>query len=129
MLRKYYARSNLSRIKSGWFVGGNLLSHWSLSDYNLYSFFNFGHQGDRMVDLTRVLRQSCFWQFLSESLHEILGFMLGTCQKLVGGGGGGVGGLNLVTEMRWPIPAMGVKFANPPLELGLIYHDPPPLIV
>ena len=21
---------------------------------------------------------------------------------------------------------MGVKFANPPLELGLKYHDPPP---
>ena len=36
-------RSNLSRNKSAWFVGGNLLSHCSLSDYNLYSFFNFGH--------------------------------------------------------------------------------------
>ena len=45
-----------------------------------------------MVDLTRVLRQSCFWQFLSESLHEKLCFILGTCQKKgrgVGGGGGG----------------------------------------
>ena len=59
--------------------------------------------------------------------------MLGTCQKLVGGGGRGGGGGggrfkfgygNEVTN-----PAMGVKFANPPLELGLIYHDPPPLIV
>ena len=29
--------------------------------------------------------------------------------------------------MRWPIPAMGVKFANPPLELGLKYHDLPHL--
>ena len=29
--------------------------------------------------------------------------------------------------MRRPIPAMGVKFANPPLELGLKYHDPPHL--
>ena len=23
---------------------------------------------------------------------------------------------------------MGVKFANPPLHLGLKYHDPPPLV-
>ena len=29
--------------------------------------------------------------------------------------------------MRWPIPAMGVKFADPPLALGLKYHDPPHL--
>ena len=43
-------------------------------------------------------------------------------------GGGGVGILNLGSEIRWPIPAMGVKFANPPLELGLKYHDPPPLV-
>ena len=43
-----------------------------------------------------------------------------------GGGGGVVGILNLGSEMRWPIPAMGVKFANPPLGLGLKYHDPPP---
>ena len=42
-------------------------------------------------------------------------------------GGGGVGILNLGSEIRWPIPAMGVKFANPPLELGLKYHDPPHL--
>ena len=42
-------------------------------------------------------------------------------------GGGEVGMLNLGSEMRWPIPAMGVKFANPPLDLGLKYHDPPPL--
>ena len=40
--------------------------------------------------------------------------------------GEGVGILNLVSEMRSPIPVMGVKFANPPLELGLKYHDPPP---
>ena len=52
----------------------------------------------------------------------------GTCQKLEGaGGGGGVGILNLGSEMRWPIPVMGVKFANHPLELGLKYHDPPHL--
>ena len=44
------------------------------------------------------------------------------------GEGGGVGILNLGSEIRWPIPAMGVKFANPPLELGLRYHDPPPLV-
>ena len=81
-----------------------------------------------MVDLTRVLRQSCFWQFLSESLHEKLGFILGTCQKK-GRGERGVGILNLGSEMRWPIPAMGVKIANPTFELGLKYHDPPPLIV
>ena len=31
--------------------------------------------------------------------------------------------------MRWSIPAMGVKFVNPPLELGLKYHDPPPLVI
>ena len=42
------------------------------------------------------------------------------------GKGGGI--LNLVLEMRWPIPAMGVKFANPPLDLGLKYHNPPPLV-
>ena len=40
-------------------------------------------------------------------------------------GGGGVGILNLGSEMRWSIPAMGVKFANPPLDLGLKYLDPP----
>ena len=41
----------------------------------------------------------------------------------------GVGILNLGWEKRWPIPAKGVKFGNPPLELGLKYHDPPPLRV
>ena len=41
--------------------------------------------------------------------------------------GEGVGILTLGSEIRWPIPAMGVKFANPPLELGLKYHDPPHL--
>ena len=40
----------------------------------------------------------------------------------------GVGILNLGSEMRGPIPAMGVKFANPPLDLGLKYRDPPPLV-
>ena len=35
-----------------------------------------------------------------------------------------MGILNLGSEMRGPIPAMGVKFAHPPLELGLKYHDP-----
>ena len=30
----------------------------------------------------------------------------------------GVGILNLGSEMRWYIPAVEVKFANPPLELG-----------
>ena len=39
-------------------------------------------------------------------------------------GGGGVGTLSRGSEMRWPISAMGVKFANPPLVLGLKYHDP-----
>ena len=41
--------------------------------------------------------------------------------------GGGI--INLGSEMRWSIPAMGVKFVNPPLELGLKYHDPPPLVI
>ena len=36
--------------------------------------------------------------------------------------------LNLGSEMSGPIPAKGVKFANPPLDLGLKYHDPPPLV-
>ena len=45
---------------------------------------------------------------------------------LRGGGGGGI--LNLGSEMRQPIPAMGVKFANPPLDLCLKYHDRPPLV-
>ena len=44
------------------------------------------------------------------------------------GGRGAVGILNLGSEMRWPIPAMGGKFAYPPLDLGLQYHDPPPLV-
>ena len=43
------------------------------------------------------------------------------------GGSGGVGILNLGSEMRLPTPVMGVKFANHPLELGLKYHDPPHL--
>ena len=51
---------------------------------------------------------------------------LGTCQKLAGGEEVGI--LNLGSEMRWHIPAMGVKFANPPLDLSLKYHDPPPLV-
>ena len=37
----------------------------------------------------------------------------------------GDGSLNLSLEMRWPILAMWVKFANPRIELGLKYHDPP----
>ena len=44
------------------------------------------------------------------------------------GGGGGGGILNLGSEMRCPIPAMGVKFANSLFDLGLEYHDPPPLV-
>ena len=49
----------------------------------------------------------------------------GTRQKLAGGGGGNFnfGFGNEVTH-----PAMGVKFANPPLDLGLKYHDPPSLV-
>ena len=43
-------------------------------------------------------------------------------------GGGEVGILNLGSGMRLPIPAMGMKFANPPLELDLKYHDPHPLV-
>ena len=43
-------------------------------------------------------------------------------------GEGGVGILKLGSEMRRPIPAMRVKFANLPLDLGLKYHDPPPLV-
>ena len=31
-------------------------------------------------------------------------------------------------EVTQTIPSMGVKFANPPLDLGLTYHDPPPLV-
>ena len=38
-----------------------------------------------------------------------------------------VGILNLGSEIRWPIPAMLVKFANPPLDLGLKDHEPPHL--
>ena len=41
-------------------------------------------------------------------------------------GGGEVGILNLGSEMRWPIPGMGVKLANPPLDPRLKYHAPPP---
>ena len=45
------------------------------------------------------------------------------------GWGRGVGILNLHSEMRWPIPAMGVKFSNPPLDLGLKYHDLSPTLI
>ena len=38
-----------------------------------------------------------------------------------------MGILNLRSEIRCPIPSMEVKFANPPLQLGLKYHDPPHL--
>ena len=34
------------------------------------------------------------------------------------GQGGGVEILNLGSEMRWSIPAMGVKIAKPPLSLA-----------
>ena len=54
--------------------------------------------------------------------------MLRDLSEISGGGGEGVGILNFGAELRWPIPAMGVKFANPPLDLGLKYHDPPPLV-
>ena len=43
-------------------------------------------------------------------------------------GQGEVGILNLGSEMRWPILAMGMEFANPPLELDLKYHEPLPLV-
>ena len=36
--------------------------------------------------------------------------------------------LNFGSEVRWTIPGMGVKFANPSLELGLKYHHPLPLV-
>ena len=39
-----------------------------------------------------------------------------------------MGILNLGSEIRRPIPAMGVIFANPLLDLGQKYHDPPPLV-
>ena len=45
------------------------------------------------------------------------------------GGGREVGILHLDSEMRWPIPAMGVKFSNPPLDLGLKYHDLSPTLI
>ena len=41
----------------------------------------------------------------------------------------GVGILNLGSEMRWDIPAMEVKFANPPLELGLMISWPSPCYI
>ena len=44
-------------------------------------------------------------------------------------GGREVGILHLDSEMRWPIPAMGVKFSNPPLDLGLKYHDLSPTLI
>ena len=43
--------------------------------------------------------------------------------------GEGVGILNLGAEIRRPIPVVGLKFANPPLELGLKDHEPPHLIL
>ena len=44
-------------------------------------------------------------------------------------GGGGVNfKFGFGNEVTHTIPAMGVKFANPPLDLGLTYDDPPPLV-
>ena len=49
--------------------------------------------------------------------------LLGDLSEIRRGGGN----FKFGSEMRWYIPAMEVKFANPPLELGLKYHDPPPV--
>ena len=45
----------------------------------------------------------------------------------VEGGGGGNYKFGFGNEVIHPCNIMGVKFANPPLELGLQYHDPPPV--
>ena len=45
-----------------------------------------------------------------------------------GGRGGGRGGnfkFGFGNEVTHATPAMGVKFADPPLELGLKFHYPP----
>ena len=64
--------------------------------------------------------------FILENCHPFEWYKLRDLSEI--SRGEGVGILNLGSEMRSPIPVMGVKFANPPLELGLKYHDPPPLV-
>ena len=68
-----------------------------------------------------------FWEFKGKGNQSKHFFLIRDLSE-ISRGGGGVGLLNLGLEIRWPIPAMGVKFANPPLELGRKYHDPPPLV-
>ena len=60
------------------------------------------------------------WQFVAQRTMTIRDL-----SEISRGEGGGVGLLNLGLELRWPIPTMRVKFANPPLDLGLKYHDLP----
>ena len=62
--------------------------------------------------------------FHDKTQREIENLLIMRDLSEISRGGGGLGILNLGSEIRWPIPAMGVKFANPPLELGLKYHDP-----
>ena len=52
--------------------------------------------------------------------------VLGSCQKLAGGRGGGNFKFGFGNEVIHP--CKGSKFANPFLDLGLKYHDPPPLV-
>ena len=52
---------------------------------------------------------------------------LGTCQKLAGGSGGG-GNFIFGFGNEMTHPCNGSEIANPPLDLGLKYHDPPPLV-
>ena len=59
------------------------------------------------------------WQFVAQRTMTIRDL------SEISRGGGGVGILNLGLELRSPIPTMLVKFANPPLDLGLKYHDLP----
>ena len=66
--------------------------------------------------------------FHDKTQREIENLLIMRDLSEISRGGGGLGILNLGSEIRRPIPAIGVKFANSPLELGLKYHDPPPLV-
>ena len=51
-------------------------------------------------------------------------FVLGTCQKLAGGGGVVVEIFSEVMKIKWTSRQRGLKCPDPALELVLKFHDP-----
>ena len=88
--------------------------------------FESGSLSEKLLRIEKIAQNRQVSKKLPSRICLGLYLNLGTCQKLATGEGVGI--LNLGSEIRPPIPAMGVKFANPPLELGLKYHDLPALV-